>query len=128
MTFSGESLDWVIKKYLKKKKCERKAKEQYLGGKKHYEKASLLFQLKREAKAMIPVDTKSLQRSCNDVLILVSKTSQIALKIKLQWPLFVTSLFYLPGDFTQTSLRCLKTSSRPTSSWNSTFLKQKKEP
>ena len=27
MTFSGESLDWVIKKHLKKKKCERKAKK-----------------------------------------------------------------------------------------------------
>ena len=56
------------------KEKQRKAKEQYLGGKKHYEKASLLFQLKREAKAMIPVDTKSFQRSRNDVLVFVSKT------------------------------------------------------
>ena len=58
-----------------------------------------------EKRGLYPADTKTLQRRRRNVLILVSKTSQIRLKWKLQRPFFKTSSGHLPGDVLKTSSR-----------------------
>ena len=50
-----------------------------------------------------PADTKTSQRRRKNVLILVSKMSQIGLKWKSRRPLFKTSSRRLPGDVLKTS-------------------------
>ena len=52
-----------------------------------------------------PADTKTSQRRCKNVLILVSKTSYIGLKWKSRRPFFKTSSRRLLGDVIKTSSR-----------------------